>query len=66
MNQPRARAITGSFYFTQNCAGAIAGERNPYERKSYQSNFYSNLRTDQLHSWSIDSTGSFDGGMQCP
>ena len=52
----KSRAITGSFYFTQNCAGAIAGERNPYERKSYQSNFYSNLRTDQLHSWSIDST----------
>ena len=27
----KSRAITGSFYFTQNCAGAIAGERKKME-----------------------------------
>jgi len=42
------------------------GERKNNERKSYQSNFYSNLCTNQLHPWRTDRASPPDGSLQCP
>ena len=60
------RAEPEGSYFYIKLRRRNTGERKNNERKSHQSNFYSNLCTDQLHSWSVNRAGPPDGGLQCP